>query len=86
MRGAGDTVTPMWVSFASTILIRVPVAYLLAHLTTSPDAPNGKPIALFGSLMFSWVMGMVISVIVFSLGKWKKKMYASHPERLADPE
>ena len=86
MRGAGDTVTPMWVSFASTILIRVPVAYLLAHLTTSPDAPNGKPIALFGSLMFSWVMGMVISVIVFSMGKWKKKMYASHPERLVDPE
>ena len=86
MRGAGDTVTPMWVSFASTILIRVPVAYLLAHLTTSPDAPNGKPIALFGSLMFSWVMGMVISVIVFSLGKWKQKMYASHPERLVDPE
>ena len=86
VRGAGDTVTPMWVSFASTILIRVPVAYLLAHLTTSPDAPNGKPIALFGSLMFSWVMGMVISVIVFSLGKWKQKMYASHPERLADPE
>ena len=82
MRGAGDTVTPMWISFASTILVRVPVAYLLAYLTTSADAPNGKPIALFGSLMFSWVMGMVISVIVFSLGKWKKKMYASHPERV----
>ena len=80
MRGAGDTVTPMWVSFASTILIRVPTAYLLAHLTTSAEYPHGSPIALFGSLMFSWVMGMIISVIIFALGKWKKKMYASHPE------
>ena len=80
MRGAGDTVTPMWVSFASTILIRVPTAYLLAYLTRSAEYPHGQPIALFGSLMFSWVMGMIISVIIFALGKWKKKMYATHPE------
>ena len=24
--------------------------------------------------MLSWTLGMIISVIVFSLGKWKKKM------------
>ena len=27
MRGAGDTVTPMWISMCTTVLIRVPVAY-----------------------------------------------------------
>ena len=75
MRGAGDTVSPMWISIISTIIVRIPVAYLIAHLTRSAEYPHGQPIALFGSLMFSWVMGMVISVIVFSLGKWKKKMY-----------
>ena len=80
MRGAGDTVTPMWISFISTIGIRVPVAYLLAHLTQNPEFPHGQPIALFGSLVFSWVMGMVISVVIFSLGKWKKKMYGDRPE------
>lgn len=74
MRGAGDTVSPMWISIASTIAIRVPVAYLLAYLTRSPEFPHGQPIALFGSLMFSWVLGMVISIIVFSIGKWRKKM------------
>ena len=79
MRGAGDTVTPMWISIISTILIRVPTAYIVAYLTRNPEFPHGKPIALFGSLMFSWVMGMVISVIVFSIGKWKKKMYAVQP-------
>ena len=75
MRGAGDTVSPMWISVISTILIRVPVAYLLAYLTRSPEYPHGNPIALFGSLMISWTLGMLISVVVFSLGKWKKKMY-----------
>jgi putative MATE family efflux protein len=77
MRGAGDTVSPMWISIISTILIRVPMAYLLAALTKSEAYPNGQPIALFGSLMISWVLGMIMSVIVFSLGRWKKKMYAS---------
>jgi len=74
MRGAGDTVSPMWISIISTILIRVPTAYLLAHLTKTADFPHGQPIALFGSLMISWVLGMVLSIIVYSAGKWKKKM------------
>ena len=76
MRGAGDTVSPMWISIISTILIRVPVAYLLAYLTKNEAYPHGQPIALFGSLMISWVLGMVISIIVYAIGKWKKKMYA----------
>ena len=74
MRGAGDTTTPMWVSMVSTILIRVPVAYGLAYLTRTPELPHGQPIALFSSLMISWTLGMVISIIVFSVGKWKTKM------------
>ena len=71
MRGAGDTVSPMWISFVSTIFIRVPLAYGLAWLTRNEMNPHGQPIALFGSLMISWVLGMILSVIVFSIGKWK---------------
>ncbi len=74
MRGAGDTVSPMWISIVSTIAIRIPVAYWLAGLTKAPDFPHGQPIALFGSLMISWVLGMILSIIIFSIGKWKKKM------------
>ncbi|MCF6463093.1 MATE family efflux transporter, partial [Clostridium sp. Cult1] len=32
MRGAGDTITPMWISLITTVVIRVPVAYGLAYL------------------------------------------------------
>ena len=77
MRGAGDTVSPMWISIISTIIIRVPLAYLLAYLTRSEAYPHGEPIALFGSLMGSWVLGMIMSIVVYAIGKWKKKMYAT---------
>jgi putative MATE family efflux protein len=77
MRGAGDTVTPMWISIISTIIIRVPLAYFLASLTVTDAYPHGQPIALFGSLMISWVLGMVLSIIVFAIGKWRKKMQAT---------
>ena len=74
MRGAGDTVTPMWISIISTIIIRVPLAYFMAWLTRTPEYPDGQPIALYGSLMISWVLGMVISIIMFRIGKWRQKM------------
>ena len=74
MRGCGETVTPMWVSIIQTIALRVPIAYLLAYLTRSPEFPHGNPIALFGSLMISWTIGMVISIVVFKTGKWRKKI------------
>ena len=74
MRGCGETVTPMWVSICQTIVLRVPIAYGLAYLTRSPEYPHGNPIALFGSLMISWTIGMTISIIAFKCGKWRKKI------------
>lgn len=75
MRGAGDTVTPMWVSIISTIILRVPTAYIIAYFTRSEMWPNGAPFALSGSLLASWTLGMVIQVIAYKMGRWKKKMY-----------
>ena len=77
MRGAGDTVSPMWISVICNIFIRVPVAYGLAWLTRTPEHPHGQPIALFGSLVITWVLGMIMSITVFSIGKWKRKIRES---------
>ena len=73
MRGSGDTVTPMWITMVSTILLRIPVAYGLAYLTRCDAFPNGQPHALFISLLISWSMGALISYIVFRRGKWRRK-------------
>ena len=78
MRGAGDTVTPMWISIISTVLLRIPVAYILAYFTRSAQYPKGNPLSLATSLLVCWTLGMVISVIAFRIGKWKKKMLMTH--------
>ena len=78
MRGAGDTVSPMWISIISTVLLRVPVAYGLAWLTASEAWPHGHPFSLSASLLISWVLGAVMSCVVFKMGKWKKTMMAFH--------
>ena len=73
MRGAGDTMTPMWISLATTIAIRVPLAYTIAYLTRTPENPTGSYLCLFISLLTSWVMGAVITSICYLKGNWKKK-------------
>ena len=76
MRGAGETLIPMWISIICTVILRMPLAYLLAALTKSELWPNGHPDAIFSSLLVSWLMGMVLSVIAYRLGWWKRKLPA----------
>ena len=76
MRGAGDTVTPMWISMFTTIVLRIPVAYGLAYLTRCPEWPKGRPEALSVSLLVPWVLGAVISFVAFRRGKWQGNLAA----------
>ncbi len=75
MRGAGDTMTPMWISVITTVVVRVPVAYGLEFLTRPEGGVmgSGTPDPLFLSLLISWVAGAVLTVIAYLRGSWKKK-------------
>ncbi|MBR0319925.1 MAG: MATE family efflux transporter [Clostridia bacterium] len=73
MRGAGDTMTPMWVSLMTTVAIRVPVAYIWAFLTRSEQLPQGNPDAIFGSLLISWTLGAIFTVLFYRRGKWRQR-------------
>ena len=74
MRGCGNTVTPMWISILTTVALRIPVAYAIAYFTRSAEFPHGHPYALSISLLVSWVMGMIFSVVAFRFGKTRKKI------------
>ncbi len=83
MRGCGDTVTPMWVSLISTIVLRIPIAYGMAYLTRGELYPNGRPESIFVSLLISWVLGAVITAVIFSRGKWRTQaaeVASLHPQ------
>ena len=73
MRGAGDTVTPMWISMCTTVLIRVPVAYGISFLTRTPELPFGRFECIHISLLASWCIGAILTAFFFSKGKWKRK-------------
>ncbi|MBO5273748.1 MAG: MATE family efflux transporter [Clostridia bacterium] len=73
MRGAGDTVTPMWISLITTVAIRVPVAYGISFLTRTAELPYGRSECIQISLLCSWVLGAVLTFFFYKLGRWKKK-------------
>ncbi len=73
MRGAGDTMTPMWISLICTVILRVPIAYAISYLTRTPELPFGRSECIQISLLTSWVMGGILTFIFYKRGKWKNK-------------
>lgn len=71
MRGAGDTMTPMWISLITTVCLRVPIAYGIAYFTRSDLYPTGRPESIFVSLLVSWTLGAVITSFSYRKGNWR---------------
>ena len=74
MRGAGDTMTPMWISLISTIIIRIPIAYGISYLTRSEALPYGRFECIAVSLLVSWCMGALLTFLFYRRGHWKKSV------------
>ena len=77
MRGAGDTVTPMWISVIETFFLRMPLAYLMVYLTRSESMPLGNQDMIYYSLLIAWVIGAVMSIVLYRFGGWRKKAVTS---------
>ncbi len=73
MRGAGDTITPMWISLITVVFLRVPIAYGIAYLTRSELYPTGRPESTFISLLISWTLGAIITTVYYKKGTWRDK-------------
>lgn len=73
MRGAGDTMTPMWISMITTFVIRIPIAYGISFLTRTEELPHGRYECIWISLLAAWVIGCLITTLCYRRGKWKEK-------------
>jgi putative MATE family efflux protein len=73
MRGAGDTMAPMWISVVATVIVRIPLAYGIAYFTRSPQQPGGSWYCISVSLLAAWVLGACVTVLCYRIGWWKKK-------------
>ena len=87
MRGAGDTMTPMWITLGTTIGLRLPLAYGLVALTRSSGAEMlTQQRMVFVSLLISWMIGMVITIILYKTGGWKRKQVLALEQELAEED
>jgi Na+-driven multidrug efflux pump len=65
MRGAGDTVVPMFITLFSLWAVRIPLAAFLSKRIGVDGIWWAIPIA--------WFLGMALSYIYYRNGNWKKK-------------
>jgi MATE family, multidrug efflux pump len=65
MRGAGDTLIPMFITFIALWIVRVPLCYFLSVRMGLEGIWWGIPIA--------WIVGMTLSYFYYLTGRWKKK-------------
>lgn len=72
LRAAGDTVSTMVISMITTVIVRVPLAYILAFFNKSEEWPNGHPDAIFFSLLIAWLLNASLTYLRYRQGKWKK--------------
>ena len=74
MRGAGDTMTPMWISLMTSVFARIPLAYGIAYFTSPTGKPSdGMEECIQISLLCTWILGAVLTFIFYRVGKWKTK-------------
>jgi putative MATE family efflux protein len=66
LRGAGDTLIPMFITLLGLWLIRIPVAYFLSRHIGINGIWWGVPAA--------WLVGSVLSVLYYLGGRWKRKV------------
>jgi Na+-driven multidrug efflux pump len=74
MRGAGDTLIPMFITLFSLWIIRIPLAYLLSG--SKWLGMNG----IWWSIPIGWVSGCILSYLYYLSGRWKKKAVVKYSE------
>ena len=78
MRGAGDTLIPMFITLFSLWIIRIPAAVFLSKETLNFLGLTIRglglgPEGIWWSIPAGWGFGMVLSFIYYKTGRWKTK-------------
>jgi putative MATE family efflux protein len=72
MRGAGDTLIPMFITLFSLWVIRIPLAFILSGRLGETG--------IWWAIPIGWVSGMFLSYLYYLTGKWKSKSVVKHAQ------
>jgi len=70
MRGASDTLVPMFISLFSLWIIRIPAAYQLSEKLGETG--------IWWSIPSGWFVGLVLLYLYYLTGSWKRKPVVRH--------
>lgn len=70
LRGAGDTIIPMFITILALWVVRIPVSYYLSLEMGHIGIWWGIPIA--------WIVGVTASFLYYKTGRWKTKAVVKH--------
>jgi putative MATE family efflux protein len=74
MRGAGDTLIPMFISLLSLWIIRIPMAWFLSGKIGASG--------IWWAIPAGWMIGLILSFSYYKSGRWKKKTVVKYQENL----
>jgi Na+-driven multidrug efflux pump len=74
MRGAGDTLIPMFISLLSLWIIRIPMAWYLSGKIGASG--------IWWAIPAGWLVGLILSFSYYKSGRWKKKAVVKYQENL----
>lgn len=73
IRGAGDSMGPMWIALITNTVIRIPAAYIIAYLTISEINPAGHPATTFFAFVIALGLNCIATLVYYFKGPWKNK-------------
>jgi putative MATE family efflux protein len=81
LRGAGETMMPLYSTIIAQLVIRVPVSYLLAYLL-------GSFAGVYWGFAMGWFLGYVFIYLYYKFGKWRDRAtkYESVLDKSTAPE
>lgn len=74
MRGAGDTLIPMFFSILSLWIIRIPMAWFLSGKIGAEG--------IWWAIPAGWLIGLILSFSYYKSGRWKKKTVVKYQENI----
>ena len=74
LRGAGDTLIPMFFSVLSLWIIRIPVAWFLSEKIGTTG--------IWYSIPAGWAVGLMLSYFYYKTGRWRKMAVVKYPGKV----
>jgi len=78
LRGAGDTLVPMFISLISLWIVRIPVAWFLSKYLDLGVT------GIWWSIPIGWFAGVVLYYGYYRMGRWKTKAVVHYGTRVTD--